>query len=160
MRACHLLMRTQKWLNDYNTWEYAAPILRSQLTMPKNLGPKVSSPLHCVWCFQSCRLLTQPSNSASLPPAQRVSSVSGARGLKVSTSSISSSSSSWMISPLVLPAALALRLPPTLESLGLPAETPLLLFPLPMESIGPRKGFFFRFANTKPLGEAKLAGSL
>ena len=153
-------MHTQNGPNDYNTWEYAAPILRFQLTMPKNLGPKVSYNSHCVWYFQSCRLLTQPSNSASLPPSQIFSSVSEARGLKVSTSSTSSSSSSSMISPLVLPAALALRLPPTLESLGLPAEMPPLLFPFPMESTGPRNGFFFRFANTKPLGEVKLAVSL
>ena len=63
-----------------------------------------------------------------------------------------------MISLLVLPAALALRLPPTLESLGLAAD--VLPELLPMESIGPWKGFFFRFEYTSPLQEAKLAGSL
>lgn len=133
---------------------------RSSRYVPKlPLFTIVSNNPHCEWCSQSWRLLTQPSSSASLLLCQIiVSSASGARGLKASTSSTSSSSSSSIISPLVLPAALALRLPPTLESLGPPAEMPPLL--LPMESKGPRKGFFFRFAKTTALGEARLADSL
>lgn len=105
--------------------------------------------------YHSCRLLTQPSSSPSFPPSQIVSSASAAIGLNTSTSSTSSSSSSSIISPLVRPAALALRLAPAPESLGLP-----LGLLVPRDSVGPLKGVFFLFAKTIPLGDVKFADSL